>query len=206
VHLKNDVTHIKGGPIHKLSKLSIVTIGTALTAAVIWAQGQDFSQYEKLKDPHIKKMQDKVKMLVVEKKGDPTKVAGMAFSTLFNTFFSLPGVKMATPRARWLNTLTDPRDEWVGLYALPLPDSVTSLQTQIKGVKIDHWEYGEVAEILHVGSYSDETPTIEKLTNFIAEQGYEIAGPHEEEYLRGPESGTDTSKYMTIIRYRVKKK
>lgn len=187
-------------------KLSLVIIVPLLLAAFVWAQNQDFSQYEKLKNPQIRKLPDKVKLLVVEKKGDPNVVAGMAFSTLFSTFFSLPGVKMAPPRARWLNTLSDPRNEWIGQYALPLPDSVTSLQAQVEGVKIDYWEYGEVAEILHVGSYSDETPTIEKLFAFIAEQGYEIAGPHEEEYLRGPESGTDTSKYMTIIRYRVRKK
>jgi len=191
---------------HKLSKLNIVTIGTALAVVFIWAQTQDFTQYEKLKVPRIRKMPEKVKMLVVEKKGDPSAVAGMAFSTLFSTFFNLPGVKMAPPRARWLNTLTDPRNEWVGLYALPLPDSVTSLQSQAKGVMIEHWEYGEVAEILHIGAYSDETPTIEKLFSFIAEKGYEIAGPHEEEYLRGPESGPDASKYMTITRYQVRKK
>jgi hypothetical protein len=188
------------------SKLNIVITGIVLTAAFIWTQTQDFNQYEQLKDPQIRKMPDKVKMLVVEKKGDPTAVAGVAFSTLFSTFFSLPGVKMAPPRARWLNTLTDPRNEWVGLYALPLPESVTSLQSQVEGVEIEHWDYGEVAEILHVGAYSDEIPTIETLFNFIADKGYEIAGPHEEEYLRGPESGTDTSKYMTIIRYQVRKK
>ena len=190
----------------KGSRSNIVFSVIALTIVFVCAQTQDFSQYENLKNPQIRKMPDKVKLLVVEKKGDPNVVAGTAFSTLFSTFFSLPGVKMAPPRARWLNTLTDPRNEWVGLYALSLPDSVTSLQSPVEGVKIDHWEYGEVPEILHVGSYSDETPTIERLFAFTAEQGYEIAGPHEEEYLRGPESGTDTSKYLTIIRYRVRKK
>ena len=145
-------------------------------------------------------------MLVVEKIGDPNATAGNAFSLLFSTFFKLPGVKMAPPRARWLNTFTDPRDEWVGLYALPLPDSVESLPAGVEGVKIDYWEYGEVAEILHIGAYSEETPTIEKLLAFIADQGYEVAGPHEEEYIRGPESGPDSSKYMTIIRYQVSKK
>jgi len=174
--------------------------------SLVWTQYQDLSQYEKLKNPQIRKMPDKQKMLVVEKKGDPNVAAGMAFSTLFSTFFKLPGARMAPPRARWLNTFTDPRNEWVGLYALPLPDSVNSLPAGVEGVKIDYWEYGEVAEILHVGPYSEETPTIERLFAFIADQGYEIAGPHEEEYIRGPESGPDSSKYMTIIRYQVRKK
>jgi hypothetical protein len=190
---------------NKRSKLSFVFIMIAFSIFLVWSQSRDLGQYEKLKDPQIRKMPEKQKMLVVKKKGDPNVVAGNAFSTLFSTFFSLPGVKMAPPRARWLNQPSDPRNEWVGLYALPLPDSVTTLQSQAEGVKIDYWEYGEVAEILHVGAYSEETPTIEKLLAFIAEQGYKIAGPHEEEYLRGPESGTDSSIYMTIIRYQVQK-
>jgi hypothetical protein len=177
------------------------------TGLLVWAtQYQDLSQYEKLKDPQIRKMPEKQKMLVVEKKGDPNVTAGDAFSILFSAFFKLPGARMAPPRARWLNTFTDPRNEWVGLYALPLPDSVDSLPTGVEGVKIDFWDYGEVAEILHVGAYSEETPTIERLQAFIADLGYEIVGPHEEEYIRGPESGPDTSKYMTIIRYQVQKK
>lgn len=189
----------------KTIKLSLVTILIAFATSLIWTQTQDLRQYEKLKNPQIRKMPEKVKMLVVEKKGDPNGVAGMAFSTLFSTFFSLPGVKMAPPRARWLNQPSDPRNEWIGLYALPLPDSVISLQPQVEGVKIDYWQYGEVAEILHIGAYSEEPPTIEKLFAFISEQGYEIAGPHEEEYLKGAESGPDASKYMTIIRYQVRK-
>jgi len=191
---------------HKISKLSFGIILMVFMACSVWAETQDLSQYEKLKDPQIRKMPDKVKMLVVEKKGDPNVVAGMAFSTLFSTFFEQPGVKMAPPRARWLNAPSDPRNEWVGLYALPLSESVETLRSQVEGVKIDFWDYGEVAEILHIGAYSEETPTIEKLIAFIAEQGYEITGPHEEEYLKGPESGTDASKYMTIIRYQVRKK
>ena len=191
---------------YKKSPISLLIVLSAFAFSFVWAQYQDLSQYEKLKNPQIRKMPEKQKMLVVEKIGDPNATAGNAFSLLYSTFFKLPGVKMAPPRARWLNTLTDPRNEWVGLYALPLPDSVDSLPSGVEGVKIDHWDYGEVAEILHVGAYSEETPTIEKLLAFIADQGYEIAGPHEEEYIRGPESGPDSSNYMTIIRYQIRKK
>ena len=191
---------------NRISNLCLGFVFIVFMACMVWGYAQDLSQYEKLKDPQIRTMPDKVKMLVVEKKGDPNAVAGTAFSTLFSTFFAQPGVKMAPPRARWLNAPSDPRNEWMGLYGLPLPDSVETLRSQVKGVKIDYWNYGEVAEILHVGAYSEETPTIAKLLSHIAEQGYEIAGPHEEEYLKGPESGPDTSKYMTIIRYQVRKK
>jgi len=190
----------------KKSPIFLMLVLLIFTASVIWAQYQDLSQYEKLKDPRIRTMPDKQKMLVIKKKGDPNVTAGEAFPTLYSTFSKLPGAKIVPPRARWLNPPSDPRNEWVGLYALSLPDSVDSLPAGVEGVKIDYWEYGEVAEILHVGPYSEETPTIERLFAFTAAQGYEIAGPHEEEYLRGPESGPDSSKYMTIIRYQVRKK
>jgi hypothetical protein len=166
---------------------------------------QDLSRYDALKEPRITSMPDQ-KMLVVESNGDPKTSAGQAFGLLFRVFFSIPGVRMAPPRARWLGDLKTPKHQWVGLYALPLPDQVATLSAGAAGAKIDVWSYGEVAEILHVGSYADETPTIQKLLAFIAAQGYVVAGPHEEEYLRGPESGPNTAEYRTIIRYQVKKK
>jgi hypothetical protein len=164
---------------------------------------QDLSKYDVLKEPRIGQMPSQ-KMLVVESKGDPN--TSQAFGLLFKVFFSISGVRMAPPRARWLGDLTMPKDQWVGLYALPLPDQVATLPPGSAGAKIDVWQYGDVAEILYVGSYADETPTIQKLMKFITDKGYVIAGPHEEEYLRGPESGPNTAEYRTIIRYQVKKK
>ena len=75
-------------------------------------------------------------------------------------------------------------------------------------VELATWEYGEVAEILHVGPYSEETPTIERLHAFIGVSGYEIRGDHEEEYLRGPGMPfirVSPEDYYTIIRYQVRK-
>jgi len=59
-----------------------------------------------------------------------------------------------------------------------------------------------VAQILHIGPYSEETATVERLHKFIAENGYKIAGIHEEEYLTKPEAKVQ----RTIIRYPIKKK
>ncbi len=186
-----------------------IAVHFVLFAALI---GVAFAQQppvdDALKAPRLTTKPDQ-KMLVVEAKGDPNTAGGAAFGLLFKTFFSLPGVQMAPPRARWSSPDLgrDDKSAWVGYYALPLPESVTGLPAGLQGVKIEVWKYGEVAEILHVGAYDKETPTIEALHKHIADKGYEIAGMHEEEYLVGPGMGNaPPESYRTIIRYQVKKK
>ena len=95
------------------------------------AAAQDLSSYESLKTPRLTTMA-RQKMIVVEAKGDPNVVGKDAFGLLYKTFFSLKGVRMAAPRARWLNFATDPKDQWVGLYGLPIPDSITRLPEGIQ--------------------------------------------------------------------------
>jgi hypothetical protein len=69
------------------------------------------------------------------------------------------------------------------------------------------WEYGEVAEILHLGPYSREDSTMNRLREFVHREGYVIIGGHEEEYVVGPtvSSKGDPEKYITVIRYRVRR-
>jgi hypothetical protein len=187
----------------RLLNRMLIAAGMALTLGIS-PGAQDLSDYESLKDPRITTKPNQ-KMLVVESRGDPAEAAGPAFSKLFGSFFKIPGVRMAPPRARWLNPPTDPREDWVGLYALPLPESVSELPAGMEGVRIETWEYGDVAEILHIGPYSEEEPTIERLHQFISTQGYEIAGPHEEEYLRAAGMGNiPPEEYQTIIRYQLR--
>ena len=153
-------------------------------------------------------------MLVVVAHGDPNIVASKAFGLLFKTYYKIPGVSKSmkpAPRARWAGDMKD-KSSWTGYYALPVPEETVSLPKidaePGNQVELSTWEYGDVAEILHVGPYAKEQPTIEKLHGFIEQQGYEIAGFHEEEYLKGPGMffKGDPEKYQTIIRYRVKKK
>jgi len=189
----------------KKAFLSMIFFFAAIGLFALQMAMPDLSRYDSLKEPRITTLPP-LKVVVVESKGDPSVVAQQAFTELFKVFFTMPGARMAPPRARWLNIASAPKDEWVGLYALPVPNQVTNLPPGSGSARIEVWQYGDVAEILHVGSYNEETPTIQRLIRFIDEQGYVIAGPHEEEYLRGPESGPDASQYRTIIRYQIKKK
>jgi effector-binding domain-containing protein len=96
-------------------------------------------------------------------------------------------------------------------YAMPVPENTTELPEYEAEpgltVSLTTWEYGDVAEILHIGPYDKEEPTVKRLMDFINEQGYTVIGAHEEEYLKGPTmfSKGNPEEYVTIIRYRVKK-
>lgn len=189
---------------------SIFTIGLFS----LYSCGPDLTKYQYLKEPHIT-TQSRQKMIIVEIQGDPSVAGKRAFQALFSTFYKLKkgrkDIKMVPPRARWPKSFDTPRNEWLGIYGLPLPENVTTLPVKKKesdpDVRLAYWEYGEVAEILHRGPYSEEYNTIVLLYKFIEENGYKIAGYHEEEYLKGPGwlFKGDPKKYQTIIRYQIEK-
>jgi hypothetical protein len=195
--------------------IAVVAILALVALYLIFARGPDLSEYEGLRDPAITTKPDQ-KMLVVRVQGDPNQVGGEAFGLLFKLYFGIKGVakgpKQPAPRARWPVSLDVAPSEWVGHYAMPVPDHVTEVPEHEAGtgpeVELATWKYGEVAEILHVGPYSEEEPTIERLHAFIEDSGYEIVGDHEEEYLRGPGMPlirVRPEDYYTIIRYQVGK-
>jgi hypothetical protein len=74
-------------------------------------------------------------------------------------------------------------------------------------VAVTTWEYGDVAEILHVGSYSAEQPDIERLRAFVDSRGSRFIGDREEECVKGAGLifAGDPNRYFTTIRLRVDK-
>ena len=190
----------------------VIAAAAVILTAVFFLKGPDLSKYDNLKEPRITVINDQ-KMLVVETKGDPNETGKDAIGSLFKTFYklkgSVKGMEFSAPRARWPKTIGTPKEQWVGLFGLAVPDSLDKLPDGTpSNVKLNVWKYGETAEILHFGAYSSESPTIDKLYSFIKTSGYEIAGDHEEEYLKGPGMffKGDPEKYVTILRYQVKKK
>lgn len=153
------------------------------------------------------------KMAVVNGKGTPEKVFTELIPALYGSVYTLkfdlkkkglPTFKVSGLRARYPDAHLVPMEEWTHIIGLPIPEDTTTLLQKIPGikVKIETWEYGTVAQILHLGPYDQEQPTVEHLCHFIEENGYEIAGVHEEEYLTSP----DAKVPKTIIRYPVKNK
>lgn len=149
---------------------------------------------------------------VLQKKlvGDPNVVGAEAFGVLFKKYFSNIGFSSSgpTPKARWPRGLDTPKNQWEGIYALAATLDQGKTQSLTDGVEYVTWEYGDIAEILHIGPYTEEAPTIAKLLKFIESNNKEIVGFHEEEYVRGPKMFGlgDPKNFLTIIRYRVREK
>lgn len=165
-------------------------------------------------DPEILEMPART-MAVVRTFGDPNELGERVFKALYGAAYTLKfdfkkrGIefKMEAPRARWFvgeNWRNVPREQWEAAWALPIPDETTEVPQKDPEtpVGVEIWEYGAVAQALHIGAYAEEEPTIERLRAFIADQGYEIAGPHEEEYLSRPSA----KQPKTVIRYQVRPK
>lgn len=164
------------------------------------------------KEPQILEMPPQ-KMAVVSGKGTPDKVFSELMPALYGSVYTLkfdlkkkglPTFKVCGLRARYPDAHLLPKEEWTHIIGLPVPEDTTSLPQKVPGieVKLETWQYGTVAQILHLGAYDQERPTIERLHKFIEENGYKIASAHEEEYLTTP----DAKVPKTIIRYVVKKK
>ena len=162
-------------------------------------------------DPQILEM-PRQKMAVVYGKGTPEKVFPQLMTALYGSVYTLkfelkkqglPTFKVTGLRARYPDVHLVPMEEWTHVVGLPIPEETPSLPQKVGSpeVLLEDWEYGTVAQILHLGSYDQEEASMERLHRFIEENGYEITGVHEEEYVTGP----DTKLPKTIIRYRVKK-
>jgi len=152
-------------------------------------------------------------MAVVSSKGTPDKVFSELMPALYGSVYTLkfdlkkkglPTFKVSGLCARYPDAHLVPKEQWTHIVGLPIPEDTTSLPQKVADVevKVETWEYGTVAQILHIGSYDQEQPTIERLHKFIEDSGYEIAGAHEEEYLTTP----DAKVVKTLIRYPVRKK
>ncbi len=163
-------------------------------------------------EPQIREMPPQ-KMAVVYAKGTPDKVFPEVMPALYGSVYTLkfdlkkkglPTFKVSGLRARYPDVHLVPKEEWTNIIGLPIPEDTTSLPQKVPNVevKIETWEYGTVAQILHLGPYDQESPTVERLQKFVEDSDYEIAGAHEEEYLTTP----DAKVPKTIIRYPVRKK
>jgi hypothetical protein len=66
-------------------------------------------------------------------------------------------------------------------------------------MRLERYREGLSAQIMYVGPYADEAPTIDRLHQYIAERGYQRRGKHHEIYLSDPRR-TAPERLKTVIR------
>jgi hypothetical protein len=69
----------------------------------------------------------------------------------------------------------------------------------VRDLRLVTFEEGTAAQVLHVGPYAAEGPTIERLHAYIRDQGFVLDGRHHEIYLGDPRRAAP-EKLRTIIR------
>jgi len=175
-----------------------------------------------------------LKYLMVDGQGDPAKslnfreAIGALYGLAYTMKFMLKarGVTEAVPMPLeglfWADDMSAfmkaRRGEWKWTLMLLQPSAVDAkllkearaqLERKRKGVKVPavrlaRFAEGTCAQVLHLGPYAAERPTIEKLHRFIEESGYVRVGRHHEIYLSAPGRG-DPAKLKTVIRQPMRK-
>lgn len=160
-----------------------------------------------------------VQVVQVPVNGNPNDLSGRALRSLMGFVGNLKrkmdaqGIVFETrfPRGRWADSIRKlPLDKWQGTYAMPIPANAPQLPHDRKvdaqfdaSVGFKQWNYGTVAYRLHVGSYSNEAPTIDALFKDVAAAGYTVVSDsHEEIYLNDP-TMVPEDELRTLILYRV---
>ncbi|MBE2267265.1 MAG: GyrI-like domain-containing protein [Anaerolinea sp.] len=109
--------------------------------------------------------------------------------------------------------LTRDKSEWDWTMMILMPEVVTAeiFAEQVAAaakkkpnpaldrLRLETYHEGLSAQIMHVGTYDAEAPTIARLHEYISASGHQLTGKHHELYLNDP-AKTAPDKLKTIIR------
>lgn len=132
------------------------------------------------------------------------------------------GYKITPPEGLWWSD--DPhafepdgdRSNWRWTLMLAQPGFITQHEVEkaktevaakkdipsLASVRFEKLKEGRCVQMMHVGPYSAERPTIEKLHVFAHEHGFSLAGKHHEIYLGDPRRAKP-ERLKTILRHPV---
>ena len=128
----------------------------------------------------------------------------------------LEGLWWADTERPRLDELQADRDAWNWTMMIALPDAVTAAEVAAAAeaaarrrprpaaarVRLERFAEGLAAQIMHVGPYADEAPTLAALHAFVEEQGFALRGRHHEIYLGDPRR-TAPERLKTVLRHPV---
>lgn len=185
------------------------------------------------KEPALVKVPD-FQYLMVDGKGDPNTSAafreaiellyGLSYTLKFqlkkegkdHTVMPLEGLFCADDPAAFKDSAR--KGEWKWTLMILQPKEVTKSRLQSAAadlaekrklslplpVRLETLSEGQSVQIMHVGPYAKEGPTIAAVHKFMEDGGYTFNGMHHEIYLSDPKR-TAAAKMRTVIRQPVKK-
>ncbi|HSP09068.1 MAG TPA: GyrI-like domain-containing protein [Candidatus Dormibacteraeota bacterium] len=134
----------------------------------------------------------------LKRSGVETRV--MPLEALWWTSSSGAFVPEELARWRWTAMIMQPDEVTVELIEKVRADAMRKKPNPtLAKVALKTFREGLCAQIMHVGPYTAEKPTIEKLHAFIAAEGYTLSGKHHEIYLGDPRRAAP-EKLRTIVR------
>ena len=122
----------------------------------------------------------------------------------------------------WAKDITafsaDRKDEWLWKMMIMQPDYVTAKHVNaatkqlrekknplaLDKIRFESYHEGLSVQILHIGPYDDEGPTIAQMHKFIDENGYQLHMKHHEIYLSDPRR-SKPEKLKTVLRQPITK-
>jgi hypothetical protein len=110
-------------------------------------------------------------------------------------------------REKWKWTMMIMQPEWITKEMIKEAIEITKenkpeLTEVLKKLRFEKYDEGKSAQIMHLGPYSEEGPTVRKVHNFIEEQGGKYDGhnlKHHEIYLSDPRRAKPEN-MKTVIR------
>lgn len=99
----------------------------------------------------------------------------------------------------WTLMIVQPAAVTADLARKSIADAVERDLPAAREMRLERFREGLAAQLMHVGSYEDEEPTIEKLHAFIGEHDYPLRGRHHEIYLSDPRRSAP-ERLKTVIR------
>ncbi len=105
-------------------------------------------------------------------------------------------------KADWKWTLMIAQPEWIDAKIVAEQTEIVSAKKSLATLKLLRYETyfeGNAAQIMHIGPFSEEGPTIEKVHSFILKSGKKLSGLHHEIYLSDIRRGKPEN-WKTIIR------
>lgn len=177
----------------------------------------------------------KMNFLMIDGEGDPNNSQAFheAIEALFTASYTLKfmikkdkggidyGV-MPLEGLWWADDMSrfnENKDKWKWTIMIMQPEHVTAILVDeaisqaekkkglpaLSKIRFEAFYEGKSAQIMHIGPFSEEGPTIENIHNFIEEKGFKLSGKHHEIYLSDVRKAAP-EKWKTIIRQSIEKK